>query len=35
VLVSRALVNLVYGRQKRVAKLSIGDTGWSKSDAAA
>jgi len=35
VLVSRALVNLVYGRQKRIARLSIGNTDWAQRDAAA
>ena len=28
VTVSRAIVNLVYGHRKRVARLSIGDTAW-------
>ena len=28
VTVSRALVNLVYGHRRRVAKLAIGDTAW-------
>ena len=28
VAVSRAIVNLVYGHRRRVAKLSIGDTAW-------
>jgi preprotein translocase subunit SecD len=28
VVVSRALVNLVYGHRRRVARLAIGDTGW-------
>jgi preprotein translocase subunit SecD len=28
VTVSRAIVNLVYGHRRRVAKLAIGDTGW-------
>jgi len=28
VVVSRAIVNLVYGHRRRVAKLSIGDTAW-------
>jgi preprotein translocase subunit SecD len=28
VTVSRAMVNLVYGHRRRVAKLAIGDTGW-------
>jgi preprotein translocase subunit SecD len=28
VIVSRALVNLVYGHRRRVAKLSIGNTAW-------
>ena len=35
VLVSRALVNLIYGRQKRIAGLSIGNTDWAQRDAAA
>jgi preprotein translocase subunit SecD len=35
VLVSRALVNLVYGRQKRIGRLSIGNTDWVKRDAVA
>jgi preprotein translocase subunit SecD len=30
VMVSRGLVNLIYGGKKKVAKLSIGDTGWVK-----
>jgi len=34
VLVSRALVNLVYGRQKRIARLSIGNTDWAQRAAA-
>src|SRR5262245_7561651 len=29
VMVSRGLVNLVYGRRKKIHKLSIGDTSWS------
>ncbi len=28
VVVSRAIVNLVYGHRRRVAHLSIGDTAW-------
>ena len=28
VVVSRAMVNLVYGHRRRVARLAIGDTGW-------
>jgi preprotein translocase subunit SecD len=28
VTVSRAIVNLIYGHRRRVAKLAIGDTGW-------
>jgi preprotein translocase subunit SecD len=28
VVVSRGLVNLIYGGRKKVAKLSIGDTSW-------
>jgi preprotein translocase subunit SecD len=28
VAVSRAMVNLVYGHRRRVAKLAIGDTAW-------
>jgi preprotein translocase subunit SecD len=28
VVVSRAIVNLVYGHRRRVARLAIGDTGW-------
>jgi len=35
VLVSRALVNLIYGRQKRISHLSIGNTDWAQRDAAA
>ena len=35
VLVSRALVNLIYGRQKRIGRLSIGNTDWAQRDAAA
>jgi len=30
VMVSRGLVNLIYGGKKKVVKLSIGDTGWVK-----
>ena len=30
VVVSRGLVNLIYGGRKKVAKLSIGDTSWHK-----
>ncbi len=30
ILVSRALVNLIYGRQKRVSRLSIGNTEWAR-----
>lgn len=30
VMVSRGLINLIYGGRKKVAKLSIGDTGWVK-----
>jgi preprotein translocase subunit SecD len=28
VTVSRAMVNLLYGHRRRVAKLMIGDTAW-------
>ena len=35
VLVSRGLVNLIYGRQKRISHLSIGNTDWAQRDAAA
>jgi preprotein translocase subunit SecD len=28
VMVSRGLVNLIYGGRKKVTKLSIGDTSW-------
>jgi preprotein translocase subunit SecD len=28
VMVSRAIVNLIYGHRRRVQHLSIGDTGW-------
>jgi preprotein translocase subunit SecD len=28
VMVSRGLVNLIYGRRKKIQKLSIGDTSW-------
>ena len=28
VVVSRAIVNLVYGHRRRVARLAIGDTAW-------
>ena len=35
VLVSRALVNVIYGRQKRIASLSIGNTDWAQRDATA
>jgi len=34
VVVSRGLVNLIYGGRKKVTKLSIGDTSWSKKVAA-
>lgn len=34
VVVSRGLVNLIYGGRKKVAKLSIGDTNWSEKAAA-
>jgi preprotein translocase subunit SecD len=30
VVVSRAIVNLIYGGRKKVARLSIGDTSWHK-----
>ncbi len=32
VMVSRALVNLIYGRRVKLTKLSIGNTGWHQSD---
>ena len=31
VVVSRGMVNLIYGGRKKVQKLSIGDTSWHKS----
>ncbi|MBL8516834.1 MAG: protein translocase subunit SecD [Betaproteobacteria bacterium] len=34
VVVSRGLVNLIYGGKKKVAKLSIGDTSWQQKAAA-
>jgi preprotein translocase subunit SecD len=34
VVVSRGLVNLIYGGKKKIAKLSIGDTSWSPKAAA-
>jgi preprotein translocase subunit SecD len=34
VVVSRGLVNIIYGGKKKVAKLSIGDTSWSQKAAA-
>ena len=34
VVVSRGIVNLIYGGRKKVTKLSIGDTGWAKKVAA-
>ena len=30
VMVSRGMVNLIYGGRKKVQKLSIGDTTWHK-----
>jgi len=35
VMVSRGIVNLIYGGRKRVAKVSIGNTEWHKKDATA
>ena len=35
VVVSRGIVNLIYGGRKKVAKLSIGNTDWHKKDATA
>ncbi len=34
VMVSRALVNLIYGRRAKLARLAIGNTGWHKPNAA-
>jgi preprotein translocase subunit SecD len=34
VVVSRGLVNLIYGGKKKIAKLSIGDTSWQQKAAA-
>ena len=35
VMVSRGIVNLIYGGKKKVAKVSIGNTDWHKKDAPA
>jgi len=32
VVVSRGIVNVIYGGRKKVAKLSIGNTSWHRDD---
>jgi hypothetical protein len=34
-MVSRGIVNLIYGGRKKVARVSIGNTEWHKKDAPA